>query len=46
MADLGGDGRVIGLPAALRRASERLLGDDAGGGADPPGAERSESQRR
>jgi predicted ATPase len=31
MADLGGDGRVIGLAAAVRRAGERLLDDDTTG---------------
>ena len=36
LADLGGDGRVIGLAAAVRRAGERLLGDE--GAAVPIGA--------
>ncbi len=36
LADLSGDGRVIGLAAAVRRAGERLLGDE--GAAVPIGA--------
>ena len=41
-ADLGGDGRVIGLPAAVRRAGERLLDDGASAAAHagPAGARR------
>ncbi|HEX5947468.1 MAG TPA: BTAD domain-containing putative transcriptional regulator [Acidimicrobiales bacterium] len=46
-ARLGRDGRVIGLPAAVRRAGERLFDDPSGGSAVEAGRRpRTEARRR
>lgn len=45
-ARLGGDGRVIGLPAAVRRAGERLFDDTTAGSALEPTRPRTDARRR